>query len=124
MIIFGTIDHPASPEMHRGAFVVFNTKTKAYAYAYPTSPNATDATKGKARETAARMIENAYEADPETLRRAVSLLQCMKKPTGTANAFDCVGWLDIAYEMDRADKDMILSCVNCDSEMSDALRLR
>lgn len=120
MIIFGTIDHPAAPEMHRGAFVVFNTKTKAYAYAYPTSPNATRPT----RETAARMIENAYEADAETLRRAVSLLQCMKRPTGTASAFDCVGWLDIAYEMDRVDKDLILSCVNCDSDMSDALRLR
>jgi hypothetical protein len=62
-------------------------------------------------------------SDIERRRHIVHLLQCITQPTGIDNGVDAIGWESIVYNMNSEDAQVILSHVNCDSVMSDALRL-
>jgi hypothetical protein len=122
MRIFGIINqHPSI--VHRGAFVVVDTKTRLASYAYPTSPFA-DAAKVSPREAArdTKLLPTLENVDSEMWRSVCGLLQYC----GNLQAIGCgvdLGDIDsITYDLTRAEAKELLSHCVADSLWSEALR--
>lgn len=124
MIICGTVNDPRAPEMHQGAFITVDTKSRTADYSFPTSPNARLALKpGGARKVAQGKSQFGMISNEYATQNCISLLQFCRGIQGFSQ-FDLIDPESITYELTSDEKTWLLTGCTIDSAWKTALELK